>query len=258
MKIMGILNVTPDSFSDGGKFFDIESAVKQALIMVEDGADIIDIGGESTRPGAKQVTLDEELARVLPVIKGIREVSDVLLSIDTYKSEVARAAVAAGANIINDVWAGRADESMLKVMSELNVPVILMHNRFENEETSCVDSIMHEVIFELGQRIHEAEKAGISRKNIIIDPGIGFGKTLEQNIALMKNVGDLKKLGFPVMLAASKKRSIRHMATGLSDVHAQVGTIATTIHAFNQGVDIVRVHDVLENSISIKTMKNLI
>jgi len=257
MKIMGILNITPDSFSDGGEFLDVDKAVRRAVEMKKSGADIIDIGGESTRPGATPVTLEEELARVVPVIKKIREVSNIPISIDTYKAEVAVAAVAAGAGMINDVWAGRKDPRMLKTMAQLGVPVILMHNRKKDEENNQIHDIVAEVSSELQETIQNALDAGIKKENIILDPGIGFGKTLDQNIELIKNIGKLKEIGYPIMLAASKKRTIRNLSKSDDMDMIAIGTIATTCHAYINGIDFVRVHDVKENKTAVDVMHGL-
>jgi len=258
MKIMGILNITPDSFSDGGKYINVDKALEHTIQMIQNGADIIDIGGESTRPGAIPVSIEEELARVIPVISRLSKVPDIAISIDTYKAHVAEAAIKAGATMINDVWAGKQDPNMLQVMAEANVPVILMHNRTPEMQNDGLDDIIREVLVELQESIDLALSAGVKKEHIIIDPGIGFGKTLEQNIELIKNIHQLKKLGFPVMLAASKKRTIRGLAkTDDSDLLG-VGTIATTCHAYTQGVDYVRVHDVKENKIAINVMKDLL
>jgi len=257
MKIMGILNVTPDSFSDGGKYIDIDKAVKHAIKMVQDGADIIDVGGESTRPGATPISIEEEITRVIPVIERLSEVIDVTISIDTYKAHVAKAAVKAGATMINDVWAGGRDSDMPCIMAESNVPIILMHNRTPEMKNEHLDNITDEVTAELQESIDRTISAGVKKKQIIIDPGIGFGKTLEQNIELIKNIQRLKKLGFPVMLAASKKRTIRGLAGSDDPLLLSIGTVATTCHAYLKGVDYVRVHDVRENKAAINVMMGL-
>ncbi|MCL1990770.1 MAG: dihydropteroate synthase [Defluviitaleaceae bacterium] len=257
MKIMGILNVTPDSFSDGGRYVDVEKAVDHALHMIQDGAEIIDIGGESTRPGAVPVSLDEELTRVIPVIKRLREVTDVSISIDTYKATVAQEAVKAGATLINDVWSGQRDSNMLQVMAKSHVPVILTHNRTPEMENEHMINIVDEVVMELRQVIQLALSAGVDKAHIIVDPGIGFGKTLAQNVALIKHIDRLKQLGYPVMLAASKKRTIRSLVESEALLLSSIGTIATTCHAFSKGIDYVRVHDVKENKAAIRVMAGL-
>ncbi|MCL2559147.1 MAG: dihydropteroate synthase [Turicibacter sp.] len=258
MKIMGILNVTPDSFSDGGAYVDIEKAVAHAVQMVADGADVIDIGGESTRPGSVPISLEEELARVIPVIQRLRDVVDVPISIDTYKAEVARQAVAAGVTIINDVWAGRRDPEMLRVMAESDAQVVLMHNRTPEQENAALTSIVSEVLAELQATVDLALAAGVEKERIIVDPGIGFGKTLEQNIELIKHIDQLKSLGYPVLLAASKKRTIRALAqTEDLGLGVGVGTLAVTCYACTKGIAYVRVHEVKENKLAINVMGNL-
>jgi len=257
MKVMGILNVTPDSFSDGGQYVDVDSAVKHAIQMVQDGVDIIDVGGESTRPGATPVSMDEELARVIPVIERLREVVTVPISIDTYKAGVAEAAVQAGATIINDIWAGKHDPEMAGVMAKANCPVILMHNRAPEVVNEVLCGVVDQVITELQESIDLVRAGGVKKKHIIIDPGIGFGKTLEQNIELIKNIHQLKTLGYPIMLAASKKRTIRGLAQNEDEISLSIGTVATTCYAYSKGIDFVRVHDVKENKVAIQVMKHL-
>lgn len=254
---MGILNVTPDSFSDGGHYTDVDKAVEHAIGMVRDGADVIDVGGESTRPGAKPISLEEELSRVIPVIEKLSKKIDVPISIDTYKAEVARQAVEAGATIINDVWAGKKDQDMYRVMGNSNTSVILMHNRVSTMENDDAENILEEVMDELKDVIQLAIEAGVKKKNIIIDPGIGFAKTLSQNIEIIKNIDELKKLGYPVLLAASKKRTIRGLSQTEELSRLGAGTLATTCYAYTKGVDFVRVHDVAENKIAITVLKNL-
>lgn len=257
MKIMGILNVTPDSFSDGGKYIDLELAVAHAKKLINDGAHLIDIGGESTRPGATVVTEEEELKRVIPVIKALRKHVDVPISIDTYKAEVAKQAVLAGAALINDVTAGNGDELMYETMAAMNVPVILTHNRKKEEETTSCDDIVAQVKRELQRDANRAIAAGVSADKIIIDPGIGFGKSLEQNIQLLKGLKNLQQLGYPVMLAASKKRTIKALSDSELPEDLTMGTVATTLHAYAQGMDYVRVHDVKENAVALKVFKKI-
>ena len=240
--IMGILNVTPDSFSDGGKFNEIEAAVAQAKKLVEDGADIIDIGGESTRPGAEYVTEEEEIKRVVPIIKAIKEQLDVIISIDTYKSKTAEEAVKAGADIINDIWGAKYDKNIAKVAAKYNVPIILMHNR----QPKPYENLMKDVVADLQESIDIAIEAGVKKENIILDPGIGFGKTYEQNLEVLKRLGELKDLGYPVLLGTSKKSVIGN-TLDLPPKERVEGTIATTVLGIRDGVDIVRVHDVEKN-----------
>lgn len=253
---MGILNVTPDSFSDGGQFVDIEKAVAHAKQMVADGADIIDIGGESTRPNADLVTVDMELQRVIPVIKRLVAEVDVPISIDTYKAEVARQAVAAGATIINDVGGAKFDPEMPKVIAESDAKVILMHNRPHGKEDETID-ILKQVKEELQESIDLILAAGVKSENIMIDPGIGFGKTMAQNAMLIRDIKALQELGFPILLATSRKRIIKALAGGDDSVSTTLGTVATTIHAYAEGVAMVRVHDVKENKIALNVLMGL-
>lgn len=240
--IMGILNITPDSFSDGGKFNEIEIAVQRARELVAQGADIIDIGGESTRPGARFVSEDEEIERVVPIIRAIRKELDVPISIDTYKSKTAEAAINAGADIINDVWGFKRDNKMAEVAAKYNVPCILMHNR----EDKPYKNLMQEVILDLVDSISLALDAGVSRENIILDPGIGFAKTLEENLMVMKSLEQIKHLGYTVLLGTSRKSMIGLTLDLPADERVE-GTVATTVMGIMKGASIIRVHDVLEN-----------
>ncbi len=239
--IMGILNVTPDSFSDGGKHIIIDDAVTHAIKMVNEGADLIDIGGESTRPGHKQVSEEEELNRVIPIIERLAKEISVPISIDTYKSEVARKAINAGANIINDVWGFKKDKDMATVAAESNVPVILMHNR----EKSKYNYLIDEIILDLRESISIALKAGISESKIIIDPGIGFAKTYEENLIVMNRLDEIVALGYPVLVGTSRKSMIGNTLD--LDINERIeGTIATVCLGVVKGCKIVRVHDVKE------------
>ena len=240
--VMGILNVTPDSFSDGGNYNEVDAAVKRAKEMVEEGADIIDIGGESTRPGADYVSEEEEIERVVPIIKAIKKELDVLISIDTYKSKTAEAAIKAGADIINDVWGFKKDSNMAKVAAEYNIPCILMHNR----EPKPYKNLMKDLIDDLIESINIALDAGVKRENIILDPGIGFAKTYEENLIVMDNLEKIVDLGFPVLLATSRKSMIG-LALDLPVNERVEGTVATTVIGIMKGCRMVRVHDVLEN-----------
>ena len=240
--IMGILNVTPDSFSDGGKFNEVEEAVKHARKLVEDGADIIDIGGESTRSGALYVSEEEEIERVVPIIKAIKKELDVIISIDTYKSKTAEAAIKAGADIINDVWGFKKDKEMAKVAAKYDVPSILMHNR----EDKPYNNLMEEVLEDLKESINLALEAGLKKENIILDPGIGFAKTYEENLIVMNNVDRLKELGYPVLLGTSRKSMIG-LTLNLPVNDRVEGTLTTTVIGIMKGCEFVRVHDVLEN-----------
>lgn len=240
--IMGILNATPDSFSDGGKYNEVENAVKHARKLVEEGADIIDVGGESTRPGASYVSEKEEIERVVPIIKAIKKELDVVISIDTYKSKTAEAAIKAGADIINDVWGFKKDNDMANVAAKYNVPCILMHNR----EDKIYNNLMEDVLDDLRISINFALEAGVKNENIILDPGIGFAKTYEENLIVMNNVNRLKELGYPVLLGTSRKSMIGLTLNLPSDERVE-GTLSTTVIGIMKGCDFIRVHDVLEN-----------
>lgn len=238
--IMGILNVTPDSFSDGGLWDHPDKAVEHALQMAADGADIIDIGGESTRPGHKPVGLEEELSRVLPVIESIhREAPHLIMSIDTYKAEVARQAIAAGAHIINDVWGCKADPEMARVTAAADCPIILMHNRQDRNYTD----LSADMAADLAESIKLATEAGVKPANIILDPGIGFAKDYNENLQAMMQLDGLTKLGYPLLLATSRKKFIRTVLDLPADDVVE-GTAATVAFGIAQGCQIVRVHDV--------------
>lgn len=238
--IMGILNVTPDSFSDGGLWDKPEEAVRRALQMVEEGADIIDIGGESTRPGHVQISEEEELGRILPVIEAIHRASPhIVLSVDTYKAEVARQAIEAGAHIINDIWGCKADPHMAEVAAETGCPIILMHNRHDRGYTD----LESDMIADLQESIRLALEAGVKAENIILDPGIGFAKDYEENLRAMMSLDALTNLGYPVLLATSRKRFIR-TALDLPVDDVVEGTAATVAFGIAQGCQMVRVHDV--------------
>lgn len=238
--IMGILNVTPDSFSDGGLWDDPDKAVEHALQMAADGADIIDIGGESTRPGHKPVGLEEELARVLPVIESIhRAAPHIPLSIDTYKAEVARQAIAAGAHIINDIWGCKADSEMAAVAAAADCPIILMHNREDREYTN----LSADMSADLKESIDLALAAGVKPANIILDPGIGFAKDFNENLQAMMLLDGLTEFSYPLLLATSRKKFIRTVLDLPSDDVVE-GTAATVAFGIAQGCQIVRVHDV--------------
>lgn len=242
--IMGILNVTPDSFSDGGRYNNLDSALEQAKKMVEDGVDIIDIGGESTRPGHTQISVEEEIGRVVPVIEMLSKELDIIISIDTYKYQVAEAALKAGAHIINDIWGLQYDNGeMAKLAAEYNVPVIAMHNQNGTEYSEDIILSMRKFF----ERTYEiSDRYGISRDNIILDPGIGFGKEMEENIEVLARLEELRDMG-RILLGTSKKRFIGTILGGLSTDERVEGTVATTVIGIGKGVDIVRVHNVLEN-----------
>ncbi|AEG13861.1 dihydropteroate synthase [Desulfofundulus kuznetsovii DSM 6115] len=239
--VMGILNVTPDSFSDGGRFSDPSRAVEHAHRLVEDGADIIDLGGESTRPGHTPVTAEEEMRRVIPVLEKLVQEISVPISVDTTKAAVAREALEIGAHIINDQWALRADPEMAAVVARYDAPVILMHNQKGTE----YKDLMGDIIRFFRESIALALEAGISPEKIIIDPGIGFGKTVEQNLEVMNRLSELACLGLPVLLGTSRKSMIGKTLDLPVDQRVE-GTAATVAVGIAAGVDIVRVHDVRE------------
>ena len=245
--IMGILNVTPDSFSDGGQFLKVENAFTHSVKMIEEGADIIDIGGESTKPFADPVSTDEELSRVIPVIEKIRSEYDILISIDTTKSKVAEEAITSGANIINDVSAMEIDENMLQVAKNYNSPIVMMHMKgipknMQNNPT--YDHLITEIKDYLSSRVKCAINAGIDKKNIIIDPGIGFGKSVEHNFEIINNLDSFVDLGFPVLLGASRKSFIG-LTLDVEEKDRLEGSIAANVIGLQKGAKIFRVHDVL-------------
>ncbi|NMH74448.1 dihydropteroate synthase [Bacillus sp. RO2] len=247
--IMGILNATPDSFSDGGKYNEVEMAVLRAKELVEQGADILDIGGESTRPGAEKVSLEMELERVIPVIQAISKEVQVPISIDTYKAEVARQAIQAGAHIINDVWGAKGDLDMPSVAAELQVPIILMQNRKERD----YHQLIPDMISDLFESITLVKLAGVKDENIILDPGIGFAKTYEDNIKVMQKLEHFHTLGYPLLLGTSRKRFIGHVLD-LPAEERMEGTGATVCLGIQKGCHIVRVHDVKEIARMAKMM----
>ncbi|MDF2630816.1 MAG: dihydropteroate synthase [Symbiobacteriaceae bacterium] len=239
--IMGILNVTPDSFSDGGQWINVEEAATHAKQMMADGADIIDIGGESTRPGHAPVDTDEELRRVLPVIRALREqVPNAIISIDTYKAQVADEALNAGANIINDIWGFLRDPDMAKVAARHQAPSIVMHNQDGTE----YDDLIHDMIRSFRRSIRTAVAAGLPPELIIVDPGIGFGKTPIQNLDVLRDLGELRVLGRPILLATSRKSTIGKVLGNLPPDERLEGTAATVALGIAQGAEMVRVHDV--------------
>ena len=244
--IMGVLNVTPDSFSDGGQYLDKDKAVKRGLRLIEEGSDIIDIGGESTRPGSEPIPAEEEIRRVIPVIKSLREKTEALISVDTTKSEVARAALDAGADIINDISSLRFDPGMAPLAAEKGVPVILMHMKGmpkTMQVNPCYEDVLQEVRSFLQERIHEAQAAGIKRERIVIDPGIGFGKRLEDNLALINKLHVLGELDRPILIGTSRKSFIGNILD-LPPQERLEGSIASSILSMAHGAHILRVHDV--------------
>lgn len=253
--IMGILNVTPDSFSDGGKWNQMDRALLHTEEMIRDGAEIIDIGGESTRPGYQKVTEDEEIERVVLYIRAVREKFNIPVSIDTYKAKVARAAVEAGAGLINDIWGFKGDPKMAETAAALRVPCCVMHNR--NLETHPYHNLMEDVLNDLKESIRLGLDAGVRPEHIITDPGIGFGKTLEDNLLVMKHLERLKELGYPILLGTSRKSMIG-LTLSLPVEERVEGTVATTVFGVMKGCSFVRVHDVKENYRAMKMTEAMI
>lgn len=251
--MMGILNTTPDSFSDGGRFNRIEAAVQHAEQMVSDGADMIDIGGESTRPGYTPVSAAEELERVLPIIQAVAAGTDVPISIDTYKAETAEQSIEAGAHIINDIWGAKKDPEIAAVAAEKDVPIILMHNRDSME----YESFIRDVLLDLYDSINIAVKAGVPEQKIILDPGIGFAKDMQQHLLMLQNLDKVAALGFPVLLGASKKRIVGHVLD-LPVEERMEGTGAVCCFGIEKGCHILRVHDVKPISRMAKMMDALV
>lgn len=251
--VMGILNVTPDSFSDGGQFNTVETAVAHAKQMVADGAKIIDIGGESTRPGHTPISAEEEMARILPVIKAIRREVDVLLSVDTFKSDVARAAVEAGVHIINDIWGAQHDPKIAEVAAELHVPIILMHNRTNDDYG---DDFWAAAKADIERSIAIAKNAGVPDAHIWLDPGVGFAKSRAQDLEMMRCLPELCDMGYPVLLATSRKRVIGDVLD-LPKEERMEGTAATCCYGVDKGCHMVRVHDVKPIARMMKMMDAL-
>jgi len=245
-RIMGILNVTPDSFSDGGKFLQIDAAVERALDMIVEGADIIDIGGESSRPGARRISAEEEIRRVIPVIEGIRERVDVPVSVDTMKAVVAQRAVEAGAEIINDISAMTSDSQMAAVVAETKAAVVFMHKQGEPEtmqDAPAYHDLLGEMTNYLSRRIRDALSCGIQKEKIIVDPGIGFGKTVEHNLNILRYLRELKVWGRPILVGVSRKSFIGAL-TDMEPNEREEGTIAAMVAAIMNGASMVRIHDI--------------
>ncbi len=242
--VMGILNITPDSFSDGGSYTNLEIALQQALRMVDEGADIIDVGGETTKPGAVPVSPEIEQQRIIPVIEALTKEAGLPVSVDTYRADTAELAIKAGADMINDIWGLKYDSRMAPTIAEYGVPVCIMHNRTTG--TDYGEDLIGQILRELEESILIAKNAGIGDDKIIIDPGIGFAKTWEQNLEVMRKLETFKKLGYPVLLGTSRKSFIGRVL-GLEVYDRLEGTLATTATGIVKGVEIVRVHDVLQN-----------
>ncbi|MDO5538513.1 MAG: dihydropteroate synthase [Eubacteriales bacterium] len=245
--VMGILNVTPDSFSDGGKWNTLDMARKHAEEMIEEGADIIDIGGESTRPGYTLLSDEEEIARVVPAIGMVKKEFGIPVSVDTYKGGVAKAALEAGADLVNDIWGLKYDDKLAAVIAEADVPCCLMHNRKEPD----YQDFRRDILNDLRETIALAEKAGIEKDKIILDPGVGFGKTYENNLTAINHMEDLLALGFPVLLGTSRK-SVVGLTLNLPADQRVEGTLVTTVMGVMKGAMFVRVHDIKENVRAIK------
>ena len=245
--VMGILNVTPDSFSDGGKFNRMDDALFHVEEMLKEGMDILDVGGESTRPGYTLLPEGEEIARVVPIIEAVKARFDVPISLDTYKSKVAEEGIRAGADLINDIWGLKYDEKMAELIAAEGVPCVLMHNR---SNTNYQD-FLKDVVTDLNETIHLAKKAGIGKEKIILDPGVGFGKTYEHNLQIIHHLEVLHSLGYPLLLGTSRK-SVIGLTLDLPSSERVEGTIVTTVMGVLKGCAFVRVHDIKENVRTIK------
>ncbi|RDU23888.1 dihydropteroate synthase [Anaerosacchariphilus polymeriproducens] len=245
--VMGILNVTPDSFSDGNKYNEKDAALKQVEKMVLEGVDIVDLGGESTRPGYTLISEEEEIGRVIPIIEAIKKEFEIPLSLDTYKSNVAKAGIDAGVDMINDVWGLKYDDLIAEVISDSQLPCCLMHNRKE----PIYDDFLNDMMADIAQTIKIAEEAGISNEKIILDPGIGFGKKYEHNLYILKNMEALHMFGYPLLLGASRKSVIGKCLDLLVSDRVE-GTLVTTVMAVMKNYGFVRVHDIKENVRAVK------
>lgn len=245
--IMGILNVTPDSFSDGGKFNNLDAALFHAEEMIKEGADIVDIGGESTRPGHQVITDEEEIARVTPVIEAVKARFDVPVSIDTYKGAVTEAALQAGADLVNDIWGFKHDYRVAELTAKYNAACCLMHNRHE----AVYNDFLKDFMTDMQECVDIAHKAGVKDDKIILDPGVGFGKTYEMNLAIINHMEILNQLGYPVLLGTSRK-SVIGLTLDLPADQRVEGTLATTVMGVMKGSAFVRVHDIKENYRIIK------
>ncbi len=251
--IMGILNVTPDSFSDGGKYNDSDEAIRHAEEMIRDGADLIDVGGESTRPGHIQVTDEEEIRRVVPVIRALKSRFDIPVSVDTYKSRVAQAALDAGADLVNDIWGLKYDPEMAGVIAKSGAACCLMHNRTE----AVYQEYLTDFLSDMRECVRLAEEAGIPKDKIILDPGVGFGKTYEMNLEIISRLEILHELGLPVLLGTSRK-SVIGLTLDLPPQEREEGTLVTTVWALQKRCAFVRVHDVKKNLRAIQMAEALL
>ena len=251
--VFGILNVTPDSFSDGGKWSRMDDALYHVERMIQEGMDVLDIGGESTRPGYVKVSDEEEIARVIPVIEAVKARFDVPVSLDTYKSKVAAAGIEAGANLINDIWGLKYDNKMASVIAAGKVSCCLMHNRKE----AVYEDFMQEVAADLAQSLEIAQRAGIDEDKIILDPGVGFAKSYENNLEVINCLEELKILGCPILLGTSRK-SVIGLTLDLPSDQRLEGTLVTTVFAVLKGCSFVRVHDVKENVRAIRMARAIL
>lgn len=251
--VMGILNITPDSFSDGGKWNQQDRALRRVEEMVAEGMDILDIGGESTRPGYIPLSDEEEINRVIPIIEKVKSNFNIPVSLDTYKSKVALAGIKAGVDLINDIWGLKYDDKMAKVVADSKVACCLMHNRKE----AAYEDFMQEVAADLAETIRIAEQAGIAEDKIILDPGVGFGKTYEQNLEVINCLEELKLFGYPLLLGCSRK-SVIGLTLDLPTEERLEGTLVTTVMAVMKGCSFVRVHDIKENVRAIRMAEAII
>lgn len=251
--IMGILNVTPDSFSDGGKFNNLDAALHHAEEMIAEGADIVDIGGESTRPGHVVISEEEEIARVVPIIEAVKARFDVPVSIDTYKGNVAEAALEAGADLVNDIWGFKFDKKTALMTAKYNAACCLMHNRNE----AVYDNFLEDMVSDMAECVKIAREAGVADDKIMLDPGVGFGKTYEMNLAAINHVDVLHRLGFPILLGTSRKSVIGNTLNLPADQRVE-GTLATTVIGVMKNCAFVRVHDIKENKRIIQMTKAIL
>lgn len=251
--IMGILNVTPDSFSDGGQYLQFDDALRRVEELISEGADIIDIGGESTRPGHQQISVEEEINRVIPVIEKIKENFNIPLSIDAYRSETVSAAIRSGIDLINDIWGLLYDNKVGYLAKEYDLPICLMHNRIEPMyEKDFFDSFLEDI----KKRLLKAQEIGIDEKKIILDPGIGFQKSQSKDMYVTKHLDALVNLGFPVLYASSRKRFIKNIV-GDTLEQRDIGTTASTLYAYEKGARIFRVHNVKQNKLALKLWQEI-
>ena len=251
--LMGILNVTPDSFSDGGRFVELDRGLFRVQEMIREGMDILDIGGESTRPGYQMISSEEEIERIVPVIEAVKKEFDIPVSLDTYKSEVAKAGIEAGADLINDIWGLQYDGNMAGLIAEKKVACCLMHNRKEAVYSDFVEDVRRDC----KKIIQTAVNAGIDAKKIILDPGVGFAKSYEQNLEIMKHLGKIKELGYPLLLGTSRK-SVIGITLELPVDQRLNGTLATSAYGVMQGCMFLRVHDIKANKEVVKMMEAIL